>query len=877
MDISHSSADADPKNARPAASAASSSKSWLWRPRSAAQFLLAFALALMAPTLVLAVLLARQYIGSERDRAIEAIRSSAREALIAVERDMAGPQVALEVLASAPALRDGDLRTFYSRAKNAAEALGGTIVVRSAGDGAQLLNTSVAWGDTLPESIADFGSFDSLATHDRKTVLTGVLGVAGNSAAAVAMLTPVFKDEEPRYILSLEIPTSHYVDILRQISLPPGWISAVVDNRGATIAQSSGQGNAVDTQLSPEWFAFAKRSGDIWVGRGLDGHMTISGHTRSANIGWIAAVAVSEEVLNAPVWRTAWLLLVFGLGLLLMASLLALLFGMRLASAIGSLKLAGLQYSDHRLSSRIDTPVKEINEVGAALAEAISQSDRREAQLNSILATVPNAMVIIDTMGIILAFSKSAEKMFGYSAEEVRGQNVRVLMPEPDRSAHDRYIEQYKRTGERKVIGIGRMVTGFRKDGTRFPVELHVGEANIEGERLFTGFLQDLTEKQRIEQELHQTQKMEAIGKLTGGVAHDFNNLLTVIKGNLEMLEDFIDEEQQDMLRDSQEAADLAAQLTTSLLAFGRRMPLNPQRLNVAELLASTSDLLRRTLGETIEVSTSIEKVSDVIVDGAQLQNAILNLAINARDAMPRGGTLSIALSEVELDDDYIAVYGDVRPGHYVMIAVTDTGTGMTPEVRDRAFEPFFTTKPQGSGTGLGLSSVYGFVKQSEGHIALYSEKGQGTTVRIYLPCLRNGAQPAQSSQTAKEVLPRGAGRVVLVAEDDNLVRRVTVARLRTLGYAVLEAGDGPSALALLEERQDIALLFTDMVMPGGMTGADLANLARTIKPELKILFTSGYAEPDLVREADSMSGTWLKKPYTAAELARRVDSLLNA
>jgi PAS domain S-box-containing protein len=849
--------------------------SWLWRPRSAAHFLLAFALTLLAPTLILAVLLARQYIGSERERATEALRSSAREAIIAIERDTAGPQVALEVLASAPALRDADLEIFFDRARNAATALGGTIVVRAPGDKTQLLNTSVPWGAPLPDSSADLVSFDEQATRDRKTILTGLLRGA-EKPAAVAMLAPVFKDEQPRFVLSLELPASHYVAVLRQVSLPPGWISAVVDNRGSIVARSERQDDFVGRLASPDWRAFARESNDIWQGRNLEGQTTLSGHARSSDTGWIAAVAVPEAVLNTPVWRTAWLLLIFGLGLLLIALLLALLFGMRLANAIGRLKLAGLRYSDHRQSSIIYTPVKEINEVGAALAEAISQSDRREAQLNSILATVPNAMVIIDREGIIQAFSQSAEKMFGFTAAEAQGCNVRILMPEPDHSAHDRYLDNYKRTGERKIIGIGRMVTGLRKDGTRFPVELHVGEANIEGEVLFTGFLQDLTEKQRIEAELHQTQKMEAIGKLTGGVAHDFNNLLTVIKGNLEMLEDTVGEEQRDMLKDSQEAADLAAQLTTSLLAFGRRMPLNPKRLNIGELLTSTSDLLRRTLGETIEVSTSIEKVADVIADGAQLQNAILNLAINARDAMPRGGTLSIALSEVELDDDYIAVYSDVKPGHYVMIAITDTGTGMGPEVRDRAFEPFFTTKPQGSGTGLGLSSVYGFVKQSEGHIALYSERGQGTTVRIYLPCVRNSLHSAQSSRTEKEAMPKGAGRVVLVVEDDNLVRRVTVARLKSLGYAVLEAGDGPSALATLEEREDIALLFTDMVMPGGMTGSDLANFARKARPELKILFTSGYAEPDLVREADSTSETWLKKPYTAAELARRVDSLLN-
>lgn len=324
-------------------------------------------------------------------------------------------------------------------------------------------------------------------------------------------------------------------------------------------------------------------------------------------------------------------------------------------------------------------------------------------------------------------------------------------------------------------MGKGRVVLGQRKDGSKFPVELYVGETKVDGETRFTGFLQDQTEKHRVEQELRQTQKMEAIGKLTGGVAHDFNNLLTVITGNLEMLEPKVDEKCRVFIEQAQEATDLAAQLTSSLLAFGRRMPLDPQLADIGELVSASGELLRRTLGETIMVRTGISSGCRAVVDAGQLKNAILNLAINARDAMPKGGTLALEVNKAELDQDYALEYPEVRPGRFVLIAVSDTGTGMHPDVREHAFT-FYTTKPQGSGTRLGPSSVYGFVKQSGGHVALYSEVGQGTTVRIYLPLVADKRDETPEGAAITSV-PKGSGELVLVVEDDERVRRVALSR----------------------------------------------------------------------------------------------------
>jgi CheY-like chemotaxis protein len=280
-------------------------------------------------------------------------------------------------------------------------------------------------------------------------------------------------------------------------------------------------------------------------------------------------------------------------------------------------------------------------------------------------------------------------------------------------------------------------------------------------------------------------------------------------------------------------------------------------------------------MGENIKIEMNFadEKLM-ALADLHQLESAILNLAINARDAMSGGGMLSIEVSEVELDDDYATAYNEVFPGRYVMILISDTGIGMSQEVRKRAFEPFFTTKPQGSGTGLGLSSVYGFVKQSGGHITLYSEPSQGTTIRIYLPCSSDSSGSFVQTPTDAATYPKGHGELVLVVEDDDRVRRVTVARLKTLAYKVIESVNGPTALAILEENPNVDLLFTDMVMPGGMTGAELAAQAQVKWPRMKILFTSGYAEPEVIRQADSKSGDWLRKPYAASELAHKLRTI---
>jgi CheY-like chemotaxis protein len=337
------------------------------------------------------------------------------------------------------------------------------------------------------------------------------------------------------------------------------------------------------------------------------------------------------------------------------------------------------------------------------------------------------------------------------------------------------------------------------------------------------------------------------------------------------------DRAQRELLSEAQEAAGLGAQLTQRLLAFGRRQPLSPKRVDIGQLVRDFGELLRRTLGETIELETDIKSgPHHAVIDPSQLQNAILNLALNARDAMPSGGKLLIEVAESALDADYAKVHPEVRIGRYVCLAITDTGGGMTKEVQERAFEPFFSTKPTGSGTGLGLSMVYGFVKQSGGHVLMYSEPGHGTTVRLHLPYAH--PEIAGATQAALDVgtaFP-AHGETVLVVEDDARVRRVTTSRLRQLGYHVIEADSGPSALEVVTRADRVDLLFTDIVMPGSMNGFELAEAVRANRPEVRVLFTSGYAEPELLARSETGSADWLRKPYAAVDLARKLREMLD-
>jgi PAS domain S-box-containing protein len=443
---------------------------------------------------------------------------------------------------------------------------------------------------------------------------------------------------------------------------------------------------------------------------------------------------------------------------------------------------------------------------------------------------------------------------------------------------------------ERERTGVGRFIriTVFNAtDRRRYERELIDARAAAETAsaalRGLNATLEDrvaeaVDERLKAEEALRQAQKMEAVGQLTGGIAHDFNNMLAMVLSALSLLERRLargDSDVGQFIEAARDGANRAAALTHRLLAFARRQPLSPRRLDTNRLVANMSEMLRRTLGETVRLETVLAGgLWAVHADGNQLENAIVNLAVNARDAMPEGGRLTIETANSRLDERYAAEHA-IAEGQYVMIAVTDTGSGMPPEVVEKAFDPFYTTKPAGKGTGLGLSQVFGFVKQSGGHVKIYSEEGQGTTVKIYLPRVHGEAD--ETTRRPVEAGARGdTNEVVLVVEDDERVRALTCQMVRELGYGCLEAASGADALRLLDLHAEVALLFTDVVMPD-MNGRELWQAARRLQPKLRVLFTSGYTQNAVVHNGIvEPRPHLLPKPATLDQLASRIRKVLD-
>ena len=502
----------------------------------------------------------------------------------------------------------------------------------------------------------------------------------------------------------------------------------------------------------------------------------------------------------------------------------------------------------------------------AAAERELRESDSR---YRAIFETAVDAIIVSDQHGIIQEFSRAAEAMTGYRAAELIGQNMRVLLPPAMRQEPERQTARY--------LWTVRELEVCRKDGSVFPAHLSIAEWWAGGHRHFTGILRDLStqhreqvERTKLEAQLHQAQKMEAIGNLTGGMAHDFNNMLGVIIGNIDLLRDLKgdDPDIDELTREALDAAFRGADLTRRLLAFARQQPLRPQQVDVNELVSGITRLLRRTIGEDVEISLDLAtELWPVVVDPAQLEASLTNLATNARDAMADGGRLMIVTGNRTLDADYAAQHAEVVPGGYVMLEVSDTGCGMTPEVMHRIFEPFFTTKSRDKGTGLGLSMVFGFIKQSGGHIGVYSEPGIGTTFRLFLPRMAEDV-PIVEESVATPLL-HGRGESVLVVEDNEALRRVVTRQLGELGYRVLAAENAAAGLKLLD-RHNIDLLLTDIVMPGGINGRELARRARQRWPEIKIVFTSGFSEARLNGDAGPLAACTplLSKPYRKEDLA---------
>jgi PAS domain S-box-containing protein len=539
--------------------------------------------------------------------------------------------------------------------------------------------------------------------------------------------------------------------------------------------------------------------------------------------------------------------------------------------------------------------------------------DWMDAKVRLLLQAAPDAMIVVDGTGEIVLANSQTQLLFGFAEQELIGERIEMLVPQRFRDGHSDHRGTYSKQPRVRQMGTGLELHGQRKDGSEFPVEISLSPLNIDGIRFVTAAIRDITGRRKTEdelrklnaelhskmaelaavklgindesanadprspeQQLRQMQKMEAVGQLASGVAHDFNNILNVISGYAELLHARItNEPDRKMLLEIQTAVRRAATLTHQLLAFGRQQVMLPIVLDPNTVCREMETMLGRVIGEDVELLTEFDpNITRVKIDRGQLEQVLLNLAINARDAMPRGGRLNITTRMADLDQNYVRKYPGVVPGQYVEISVADTGKGMDEHTRLHLFEPFFTTKDFGKGTGLGLATVYGIVKQSGGHISVYSELDHGSAFKFYLPPTEEDLNTGIAADHLQGLSLAGSESILLV-EDEKELRNVSRLFLETRGYSVVSASHGQEALDLLKSGTHLDLLITDVVMPG-MSGRELAAAIAALRPTAKVLFMSGYTDDAMLRHGlEQGRFPFIRKPFSLNELSLKVREIL--
>jgi len=520
---------------------------------------------------------------------------------------------------------------------------------------------------------------------------------------------------------------------------------------------------------------------------------------------------------------------------------------------------------------------RDITELRHAEDELRRSEEQHRTMVNAMLDTAADGIITMDENGAVEAINPAALRMFGYSAGEVLGRSINMLMPEPQRTEHDSYVRRHLETQEKRVVGIGREVLGQKKDGSQFPVELSLSEVRISERQMFTGFVRDITDRKRLEEEFLHAQKMEAVGRLASGIAHDFNNMLMGMIGCSRMAAKNLapGSPERELVQEIGAEAERGVSLTKRLLTFSRKKGFSPEPIDVNAVLQQSEPMIRQLVGEDIELEVRLApSLGPVLADPGQIEQVVMNLVVNARDAMPLGGTLRIETSRFLGSGEEGPYVG--RDGSHVTISVIDDGVGMDQETKLRAFEPFFTTKEAGAGTGLGLATVYGIVKQLGGHVNLSSELGEGSAFAIHLP--RTHRAPLQVDDEVDSPAAKGGKETVLVVEDERLVRASVRALLSDLGYRVLVAENGRNAVRVSDDHEGrIDLLLSDIVMPG-MSGPDLAREIESRRPGVKTLYMSAHPQEVLIEQGRIAPGQpAIAKPFNEDTLAQKIRSVLDA
>jgi PAS domain S-box-containing protein len=550
------------------------------------------------------------------------------------------------------------------------------------------------------------------------------------------------------------------------------------------------------------------------------------------------------------------------------------------------LELYGRRRDGSEFPAEISLSSIETEKGRLATAAIRDVTERRavERKFEQFLEFAPDAIVGVASSGSIALVNRQAESLFGYGRDELIGKAIETLVPQRFHDVHPGHRTGYFKEPRTRPMGTGAELFAVRKDGTEFPAEISLSSIETENGILATAAVRDVSDRAESEREralqaqLAQSGRLESVGQLAGGIAHDFNNILGVIMNYAEFVGDELppDSQASKDVEEIRRAAERAAALTRQLLIFSRREVVKPELLYLRDVVTELENLLRRSLGERVELVIRFgEDRCAFEADPGQIEQVLVNLAVNARDAMPDGGRLVIEVDKAELDEEYAYTHPDIEPGTYVRLKVSDTGTGMSKETIQRAYEPFFTTKQKGEGTGLGLATVYGIVTGANGRIDLYSEPGVGTTVKIHFPA--SGAVPTAGKSQVKE-RPAGNGEVILIVEDEPDVRRMAERILGKNGYAVIGSDGGESALDVCRQAgQPIHLLLTDVVMPG-MLGTELVEQVRAIRPELGVIFMSGYSHEVLAPDAlaEQGSAAFIEKPFNAGELLQAVRGLLD-